>query len=385
MFHSERDKRPTDPTLEGSHHQHHQMEESDEGDQLQHKTSEGLSSTRHLSLSHDRRGFAAAPYNSDPARPRRGASVQVQVPARVHPVRSNPEFGSFGTPRSERTKYNHRPSNYGQGSAFESSLNDDDGRNYEKYTHQPEDVRKYNHTENGRHGQQNYLNTNTASSYTHNTEPAAHYYETAQSEGTAQRGAATVGTGGSDGLSPLSEKGGGNMFELFRTHDGEEYTVYRREDGKKFYVDWEEQVLHDCMTGKSCVLHELLYLVSRVFVTVLLVIKRVCLDCYRFAIGQKWRYFPSSWNDRGYWLPIDYDPYQVKYKNREVLPFYYPWNSSLHLRCRILCMAEKWYHYPTLHFTMYRCQIAACLPTTQRSSSRTSEKESLSTPPGASW
>jgi hypothetical protein len=42
-------------------------------------------------------------------------------------------------------------------------------------------------------------------------------------------------------LSVVSEKGG-NIFELFRTHDGEEYTVYMRDDGKRFYVDFEEQV-----------------------------------------------------------------------------------------------------------------------------------------------
>lgn len=68
-------------------------------------------------------------------------------------------------------------------------------------------------------------------------------------------------------LSPVSDKGcSASMFELFRTHEGEEFTVYVREDGKKFYVDFEEQ---------------------------------------------KWRYFPDSWNERGYFLPIDYDPYQV--------------------------------------------------------------------------
>lgn len=67
--------------------------------------------------------------------------------------------------------------------------------------------------------------------------------------------------------SPASEKGGSvSMFELFRTHKGEEFTVYVREDGKRFYVDFEEQ---------------------------------------------KWRYFPDSWSERGYFLPIDYDPYQV--------------------------------------------------------------------------
>ncbi len=58
----------------------------------------------------------------------------------------------------------------------------------------------------------------------------------------------------------------GNMFELFRTFEGEEFTVYVREDGKKFYVDFEEQ---------------------------------------------KWRYFPDAWGDRGNFLPIDHDPYQV--------------------------------------------------------------------------
>jgi kinesin family protein C2/C3 len=55
-------------------------------------------------------------------------------------------------------------------------------------------------------------------------------------------------------------------FELFRTYDGaEEYTVYMRDDGKRFYVDFEEQ---------------------------------------------KWRYFPKSWEERGYFKAIDYDPYE---------------------------------------------------------------------------
>ncbi len=72
-------------------------------------------------------------------------------------------------------------------------------------------------------------------------------------------------------LSPISEKSvtapsTGSMFELFHTFEGEEFTVYKREDGKKFYVDFEEQ---------------------------------------------KWRYFPDAWLDRGNFLPIDYDPYQV--------------------------------------------------------------------------
>jgi hypothetical protein len=65
----------------------------------------------------------------------------------------------------------------------------------------------------------------------------------------------------SDEISPTGEA----IFELFRTYDGVEYTVYMREDGKRFYVDFEEQ---------------------------------------------KWRYFPSSWEERGYFLPIDYDPYE---------------------------------------------------------------------------
>ena len=68
-------------------------------------------------------------------------------------------------------------------------------------------------------------------------------------------------------LSPAIEKGGStSMFELFQTHKGEEFTVYVRDDGKRFYVDIEEQ---------------------------------------------KWRYFPESWSERGYFLPIDYDLYQV--------------------------------------------------------------------------
>ena len=67
-------------------------------------------------------------------------------------------------------------------------------------------------------------------------------------------------------LSPVSEKGegGGNMFELFRTHDGEEeYTVYVREDGKKFYVDWEEQVRCLCR-------YDYLSLLPRLHSTILL-------------------------------------------------------------------------------------------------------------------
>ncbi len=60
----------------------------------------------------------------------------------------------------------------------------------------------------------------------------------------------------------------GSIFELFRTFEGEEFTVYVREDGKKFYVDFEEQ---------------------------------------------KWRYFPDAWGDRGNFLPMDHDPYQVYY------------------------------------------------------------------------
>ncbi len=72
-------------------------------------------------------------------------------------------------------------------------------------------------------------------------------------------------------LSPVSEKSVaaanvGSIFELFRTFEGEEFTVYVREDGKKFYVDFEEQ---------------------------------------------KWRYFPDAWGDRGNFLPMDHDPYQV--------------------------------------------------------------------------
>ncbi len=73
-------------------------------------------------------------------------------------------------------------------------------------------------------------------------------------------------------LSPVSEKSvpvpnAGSIFELFHTFEGEEFTVYKREDGKKFYVDFEEQ---------------------------------------------KWRYFPDAWIDRGKFLPIDYDPYEVQ-------------------------------------------------------------------------
>ena len=94
----------------------------------------------------------------------------------------------------------------------------------------------------------------------------AHSYSTATMESINDRD--TPHTQGE--LSPVSEGGlnaGGNMFELFRTFDGEEFTVYVREDGKKFYVDFEEQ---------------------------------------------KWRYFPDAWNERGSFLPIDYDPYQVR-------------------------------------------------------------------------
>jgi hypothetical protein len=56
----------------------------------------------------------------------------------------------------------------------------------------------------------------------------------------AERSPKNVGMVGEE-LSVVSEKGG-NIFELFRTHDGEEYTVYMRDDGKRFYVDFEEQV-----------------------------------------------------------------------------------------------------------------------------------------------
>jgi hypothetical protein len=31
-------------------------------------------------------------------------------------------------------------------------------------------------------------------------------------------------------------------------------------------------------------------------------------ECY---FPQKWRYFPSAWSERGEFVPIDYDPYQV--------------------------------------------------------------------------
>ena len=30
-----------------------------------------------------------------------------------------------------------------------------------------------------------------------------------------------------------------------------------------------------------------------------------------FTHLQKWRYFPSTWEERGYFLAIDYDPYEV--------------------------------------------------------------------------